>query len=143
MVIVLDDVIASMAVVSDKRADHDEDGARAVTRGAPDVVFYYQLSPLPTFNFISASVTRILGYSPGDHYENPMLWMEIVDADDREWFSTFWIQSRSSGREVFRFIRRDGRPARLEISLTLFKDERGSTRAMQGCVRDLTQANGK
>lgn len=130
--------MASTAVESDMLPDHDNQAGLPNLHGAPDIVFYYQLSPLPAFDYISGSVTRILGYTPVDHYENPMLWMEIVDETDREWFSTFWIQSREGRREVFRFIHREGGAARLEITLTPLKDEFGATRAIQGFARDVS-----
>jgi len=43
---------------------------------APDIVFHYQLSPIPAFCYVNAAAGGILGYSPEEHYQNPSLWLE-------------------------------------------------------------------
>ncbi|MBI4828582.1 MAG: HAMP domain-containing histidine kinase [Nitrospinae bacterium] len=106
---------------------------------APDIIFHYQHAPIPVFSYVSAASGCVLGYSPEDHYRNPSLWLEIVEARDRDWFSTFWIQGCLKEQcETFRFVARDGRYVWLEIALSLAHDIHGDVVAMQGIARDVT-----
>ena len=62
-----------------------------------------------------------------------------MEARDRDWFSTFWIQGcLKEQRETFRFVARGGQFVWLEIALSLFPGG-GDAVAMHGIARDVTE----
>src|SRR6056297_2142298 len=48
-----------------------------------DIIYYLQTQPEMKFLYINEAATKITGYTPSDHYQNPNLGFEIVHPDDR------------------------------------------------------------
>lgn len=110
---------------------------RLLAEHAPDVIFRYNLATR-TFDYISPAVERMTGYRPGEFARDPALALRIVHPDDRHAVE----RMLNSGDEVAgtcRWLRRDGRMIWVEYRNAPVRDQSGTTVAVEGIVRDVTE----
>ena len=64
----------------------DEMRLRALEAAAAllDVVYVLRLEPDQAFEYVSPSVQALVGYTPEEHYADPMLGMKLLDPRDAE-----------------------------------------------------------
>ena len=122
-----------------RRLAGSEERFRLLAENAQDLVYRYRLLPEPAFEYVSPAATRIVGYTPEEHYANPALGMEYVHPDDRERLArVFAGADDASAPLVLRCIRKDGTPIWLEQRSTLVRDAEGRVVAVEGIARDVT-----
>ena len=60
-----------------------EERYRRLTENAEDLIYRYEFCPRRGFSYVSPSSTKMVGYSPQEHYADPDLGYRIVHEDDR------------------------------------------------------------
>jgi len=115
---------------------------RRLAENAPDVIYRYRLKPKPGFEYVNPASTRVVGYTPEEHYADPELGMRIVHPEDRP-----LLEALRHGEGTFhkplelRWIRKDGQVVWIEqINIRVY-DEAGELVAVEGIGRDITDRN--
>ncbi|MDG6250784.1 PAS domain S-box protein [Methanocalculus sp.] len=112
---------------------------RMFADNSADIIYRYDLLPVPHFSFVSDAVTGITGYTPEEHYKDPMLGEQIVHPDDHH-----ILESIREGKEMtdpltIRWVRKDGGIVYVEQSYKSIRDPEGQLIAIEGIGRDITK----
>ena len=112
---------------------------RRLAENAPDIIYRLQVSPILSFEYVSSAITSITGYTPGELYADPQLWVQMLHPDDREGWQQ-WLTSNSmfSQPYIVRMFRKDGEIIWLEMRETPIYDEMGNLRAIEGIAREVS-----
>jgi PAS domain S-box-containing protein len=92
-------------------------------------------------DFISAHVSRMLGYSVDEWLSTPNFWLSIVHPDDREQAAQQAAEHWATGVDktnAFRWLTRDGHAIDVESHSTVVYDENGQPVGMRGVTLDVT-----
>jgi len=127
-----------------KRAEEalraSEERFRLLAENARDLIFRITLRPEPRFDYVSPSVTRLIGYTPEEHYADARLGFRIVHPEDRHIMAKLWAGQCDINRSIsLRFVRRDGTIAWFEQKVTHVYDESGELTAIESIARDITE----
>ncbi|RJQ09333.1 MAG: PAS domain S-box protein [Dehalococcoidia bacterium] len=114
-----------------------EERHRLLTEHAQDVIFRYRLLPTPGFEYVSAAMTRLLGYRVEEFYVDDQLIFRVVHPDDRPLLERAFT---ADGPRTFalRLQHRDGALRWFEQSMSPVIDAQGVTVALEGIARDVT-----
>ena len=130
---------------SEKRREHaekdlhqTEDRLRQLVENAKDIIFRYRFSPQRAFEYISPSVTDVMGYPPEEHYADPDLSLKFVHPDDREKLEKMLHGEGFEERTILRFVHKDGSIVWIERVAVPILDEAGNLMAMEGISRNIT-----
>ncbi len=63
---------------------------RRLAENVEDVIYRYELEPVPHISYISSAIKNILGYSPEEFYNEPALPFNISHSDDKFLFRPFF-----------------------------------------------------
>lgn len=116
-----------------------EERFRRLAENASDLVFFYQMHPVPKFEYVSPSVVAFNGYTPEDHYNDPDLIYKSVHPDDRYMFKTMGQNIRPVTTIWLRFVHRDGHVIWTEQRFRYIFDNDGAVVGIQGIIRDVTE----
>ncbi|MEW5747162.1 MAG: PAS domain S-box protein [Candidatus Thermoplasmatota archaeon] len=132
---------ASVAALrSERELARSEERFRLLAENSKDLVFRYELLPEPRFEYVSPSATRIVGYTPEEHYANPRLGMDLVHPDDRHHLQALLEGTRDPATPlVVRWMTKDGRLIWTEQRLVPIRDPAGRTVAIEGTAIDVTE----
>lgn len=113
-----------------------------VTDNLSDMVFYYQLKPVPSFQYVSPSAAELTGYGPEQFYKNPKLYFNLAEPDGMETLDMVF-RGGEAGEEknqgvIFRAVHRNGSPYWCEIRSTVLRKD-GSPIAIGGILRDVSR----
>ena len=113
-----------------------------VTDNLSDMVFYYQLEPAPSFQYVSPSAADLTGYGPERFYQNPKLYLDLADPSGIEILESLFRGEETREEKdqgvIFRAVHRNGTPYWCEIrSTVLIKD--GVPVAVEGILRDVSR----
>jgi PAS domain S-box-containing protein len=115
---------------------------RALVENSPDLIFRYRLLPSPGFEYVSPAATHLLGYTPEEHYADPLFGRRLVHPDDlalfKESMAALGRGEELPGALVLRFVHRNGKILWLEQHLVYERDESGRLIAFGGIARDVT-----
>ncbi|MCX7786670.1 MAG: PAS domain S-box protein [Spirochaetes bacterium] len=137
-------VLIKRDVTEQKRIEsalrESEDRFRRLADNAQDLIYRYEFIPKPRFAYVSPSATRITGYTPEEHYADPLLGFKIVHPEDR------YLLEQTTKAEidirrplVFRWIRKDGTLIWTEQRNIPIYDKKGNLVAIEGIARDITE----
>ncbi len=137
-------IVAALVVLTDvtEARQHEEalreseSRFRLLAENAQDIIYRFRLKPQPGFEYVSPSATRIVGYTPEEHYADPQLGLKLVHPEDRP-----LLEAIASGRETsatLRWIRKDGTVIWAEQHNVPVYDDRGELVAIEGIARDVT-----
>jgi PAS domain S-box-containing protein len=121
----------------------DEGRFKHLAENASDVVYLYRVEPDPGFVYVSPSSTRITGYSPDDHYEDPDLFARMAHPHDQDLASAL-VRSPTSFPEpvMIRFIHSNGEVVWTEHRIAPIFDGTSRVVAIEGVARDVTERVG-
>ena len=114
-----------------------EERHRLLAEQAQDVIFRYRLLPAPGFEYVSAAMTRLLGYRAEEFYVDDQLIFRVVHGEDRPLLERALT---ADGPKTFaiRLQHRDGAARWFEQSMSPVVDVQGVTVALEGIARDVT-----
>lgn len=116
---------------------HELAALEQLAERVPDVIYRYRLRPTRGFDFISAAVADVSGYTPEEYYADPDLAVEVVHPDDRHVVDALFRRSRVEERFVLRWVRKDGATAWTEQRSAPVYDEAGELVAVDGIAREI------
>ncbi len=120
-----------------KKADK---GFRFLSENTSDLIYRYAFKPYMHFEFVSPSVFSITGYTPEEHYDDPMLGLKLVHPDDRHIIEKLLDGTIGQGvAATIRWIKKDGTVIWTEQRNTPRLDEEGELCAIEGIARDITE----
>ncbi len=110
-----------------------------VVRGR-NILYRYRLVPTRGFEYISPTVTDIVGYTPQEHYADPDLSLKIVHPDDRQKTEKYFKgEGAFNEGETFRYIHKNGSLVWIEQAYVPIYGETGNLVALEGIARDITE----
>ncbi len=117
-----------------------EERFRLLAEYSQDIIFLLRLTHPAGFEYISPSITKILGYTPEEYYANPQTHTRALHPESRPEFDLF-AQSPATYHEplILRFIRKDGQEIWIEQRQWPIYDDTGQPVALQGITRDITE----
>lgn len=137
-------IVAAVVILTDvtEARQHEEalreseSRFRLLAENAQDLIYRFRLKPQPGFEYVSPSATRIVGYTPEEHYADPQLGIKLVHPEDRP-----RLEAIATGRETaatLRWIRKDGTVIWTELHNVPVYDDKGELVAIEGIARDVT-----
>lgn len=116
-----------------------EERYRFITERSTDLIFVFRLKPEMGFEYVSPSSERITGYTPEDHYNDPMLGMKLVHPDDLHLLKSLQDGVINEEAITLRWIKKDGSTIWTESKNIPIYDVNGELLAIQGKAIDVTE----
>lgn len=134
--------LGTLQIYSDKirlNLNSKERYYRLITENALDIIYRFQYTPEPAFEYVSPAVMDITGYSPADYYADPQLELKITHPEDRRVMADFRnAPDLTIKPAIFRMIRKDGALIWTEQRGVPIYDNTGTLIAFEGIIRDIT-----
>ena len=121
------------------RVAKSEERFRFIAERSNDLIFVYTLIPKMGFEYVSPSAEKITGYTPEEHYNDPLLGMKLVHPDDRHVLKTLQNGIINQDITIIRWIRKDGSIIWTESQNIPILNEKGELTAIQGKATDITE----
>ena len=119
------------------QAHAGEQRFRLLAEDAQDIVYRFRRVPTPMFEYVSSATTRLLGFTPEEHYADPELWTKYIEPEDQR--RVLDVEALTKGQPVvMRMLRKGGGVVWLEHRASALRNERGEIVAVQGIARDVT-----
>ncbi|MEI6138607.1 MAG: PAS domain S-box protein [Mariniphaga sp.] len=116
-----------------------EEHYRFIAERSNDLIFIYRLKPELGFDYVSPSAEKITGFTPEEHYNDPMLGMKLVHPDDRHLLQNLQNGIIQTDPYTIRWIKKDGSVIWTESQNIPIYDEKGELVAIQGRATDVTE----
>ncbi|MEN8190086.1 MAG: PAS domain S-box protein [Thermodesulfobacteriota bacterium] len=113
---------------------------RLLAENSPDMI-YRMFIPEGRYDYVSPSSAEIIGYSPRECYDTPLLISEIIHPDWREYFDLHWErlkQGKAPATYDYQVIHKDGSERWLNQRNIIENGEDGLPIAIVGLVTDVT-----
>lgn len=123
---------------AERALEESEREFRLIAEKASDLIYRIELYPEQKFSYVSPSSTKLIGYTPEDHYANPNLGFELVHPDDREKLRDL-LEHVDGSPVVLRWIKKNGEVVWAEQSNVPVYDNDGRLIAIEGIARDVTE----
>ncbi|MBD3406936.1 MAG: GAF domain-containing protein [Candidatus Lokiarchaeota archaeon] len=114
-----------------------ESQLQLIAENAQDLIYRIRLVPEMKFEYVSPSSTEMVGYTPQDHYDNPMLGMEIVHPEDRDKLERL-AKEVPFDPLIIRWIHKNGKVIWIEQNNSPIYDESGNLIGIEGIARNIT-----
>lgn len=132
---------------TERRLQESEAKFRFLAEHAQDIIYRLELFPTPHLSYISSAVERISGFSPEEHYADPMLILKVLHPDHLPMLRSMIDDLRAgmtlakSYAEQFemRWVTKDNRLLWLEQQNAGIYDDQGQCIAIVGVARDITE----
>jgi PAS domain S-box-containing protein len=133
---------------ADKRSRDDldlfdsisEERFHRLAENADDIIFLYH--PKEGFEYINSASTKILGYTPEEHYSDKNLWWKTIFRDDATKFAEMMLQLSDKREPVhleLRWKHKNGYLVWIEqVNIPIF-DDHGQLITIEGIARDITE----
>lgn len=107
----------------------------ALLERVPDIVWRYRVAPTAGFEYVSASVFAVTGYTPAEHYANPDLGRRIAHPDDLPLLDEIVRSPGAHATARLRWRHRNGATFTTEHRLSVVRDANGEVIAIEGIGR--------
>ena len=112
---------------------------RRLAENAPDLIFRVRLKPEPSFEYISPIAEKLTGYRPEEFYTDPGLGLRLIWPEDRPGYLKVLEGGPNPTGALVRWVRKDGRVIWIEERHSAVLDASGTTVALEGIARDVTE----
>jgi len=112
---------------------------RRLAENAPDILYRIALLPRVRYDFLSPVVTRVVGYTPDEHYADPDLLFKLIHPQDRQKLDLLLSEPGEYAPVTLRWVARDGAILWLDHHVTPILDADGQLEAIEGIARDVTR----
>jgi PAS domain S-box-containing protein len=111
-----------------------------LAESASDIVYLFRVEPDPGFVYVSPSCSRIIGYSPEDHYSDPDLYARVAHPHDQD-LATALLRTPADFPEpvMVRLIHSNSEIVWTEHRIAPIFDATSSVVAIEGVARDVTE----
>ncbi len=141
-------IIGVMLDISDRKRIEEalrksEERFRLLAENARDMIFRYRLTHPRGFEYVSPSVTSIMGYTPEEYYTDPDIDLKSLHPTSLPVFNVFTRSSETYQDLVtMRYVRKDGKQVWIEQNSWQVFDDEGNAIAIEGISRDITERVG-
>lgn len=111
---------------------------RLLAENASDIVYRLRLKPEMHFEYVSPAATRILGYTPQEHYSDPDLGHQMLPNAARGELQRTLLETWDKPI-IQQWQRKVGSPVWIEQHCSPIFDDRGELVAISGVARDVTE----
>ncbi len=126
-----------------KRAEEElreaEAKYRELVQNSNDLIYRIEFLPEQRFTYVNPASTRLTGYTPEDHYADPMLGFKLVHPDDRPELLRMMENNLFNEPIQLRWVRKDGRVVWTEQHNVPIYDADGKLVRLEGVARDITE----
>lgn len=133
-------LLAVVLIEYGRRAAAAAERLRSLIESAGDLTYRFRRWPTVGFEYMSPAVADWIGLTAEDHYANADIGMHLVHPDDRARLSQLVTRGRSDGPVPVRWVAPDGRVLHTEHDFFDVRDRRGRVVAIDGRIRDVTDA---
>jgi PAS domain S-box-containing protein len=137
---VSEDDHASAEVTGRAVLGQEGDRFRLLAENASDIIYLYRVRPAARYEYVSPSVTRLTGYTPQEHYDDPDITLKMAHPHDRPLLAAL-IRAPGAFDEpvLLRLIRKDGTVLWTEHRIAAIYDATANVVAIEGIARDITE----
>jgi PAS domain S-box-containing protein len=115
---------------------------KTLVENIPAVTFFAPLDESVPEIYVSPQIVKLLGFTPKEWREDPVLWYRQLHPQDRVRWNRQFAPTCASGKpfqEIYRFIAKDGRVVWVHGSANVVRDTDGTPSFLQGVAFDITQ----
>jgi PAS domain S-box-containing protein len=113
---------------------------RRLAENAQDGIYRYRLLPQKGFEYISPAISTITGYAQQAFYEDPDLWLKLVQAKDHPKLMNILAGTPPpSGSYELRCTHKNDQMLWIDIRQTPVRDEMDRVTALEGLIRDISE----
>ncbi len=113
---------------------------RLLTENAKDMIYRYEFGPKLGYTYVSPAATKMTGFTPDEHYNDPYISLKLVHPEDRPRLKAASLADNKSGESTtLRFIRKDGELVWIELQNVYILDSTGKLIAIEGIARNITE----
>ncbi len=113
---------------------------RFMAENARDIVYHLQIFPVLKYEFISAAVTQVTGYTPEEYYRDPdLVYKVIYSADLAVMEQIVTGEFDYSNPVTLRWIHKNGDSFWIEQYINPVTDSNGKIFALEGIARNITE----
>src|SRR6202034_596660 len=107
----------------------------------PVVTFMASLNDTVQELYVSPQIEALLGFTPEEWLDNPILWFRQLHPDDRDVWVRDFSETCATGvhfRSEYRLIAKDGRVVWVQGECQIIRDDAGKPLLLQGVALDIT-----
>ena len=113
---------------------------RFMAENARDIVYRLQIIPKLKYEFISAAVVEIIGYTPEEHYQDPNIIFKVIHPNYLKIMEQIVTGEYDYSKPVsLPWIHRDGHLIWIEQHIHPVIDSNGKITALEGIARNITE----
>ncbi len=126
-------------IQSENNLRRSEEKYRFITERSNDLIYIFNLKPTPGFEYVSPSALKITGYTPEEHYNDPLLGMKLVHPDDMHLLQSLQEGVVNSEPIKLRWVKKDGSIIWTENSNIPIFNDAGEIIGIQGKATDISE----
>ncbi len=110
----------------------------ALSNNSKNVIFYYQILPVPSFEYITPSAEEVTGYGQEDFYADPRIFIKLSAVDDMEYVDKLFTGELGDLRsQEFKLHKKNGEELWVDFSSKVIY-ENGIPYAIEGHFSDIS-----
>ncbi len=117
-----------------------EERFRRISENAQDIIARYTFFPVQGYEYISPAVSKILGYSQEEFYQDPGIDSRITHPDDTPVTDLYRDVSKVPDDTIsIRLVHKDGQIVWADYKSVPIYDHRGNLIALESIIRDISE----
>lgn len=112
---------------------------RELVHNSNDLIYRIDFDPEQRFTYVNPASVRMTGYTPEEHYADPLLGYKMVHPDDLHLLERMMGENRFDAPVQLRWIRKDGSVIWTEMHVAPTYGSDGRLIRVEGVARDVTE----